>query len=128
MQCNILLHHRIQATYSVYQGHVELDISIEEADIRLIPHVLFSVRSGSQRVVILSGDTDVFVISLYHFKTFEQSGLPELWLQAGISDTARYIPIHKLTTKLEGICRVLQALHTLTGCASTSKVGEKHAG
>ena len=35
---------------------------VEEADARILPHALHAVRSGMQRIAVLSGDTDVFVL------------------------------------------------------------------
>lgn len=43
----------------------ELDIVLEEADVRLIPHTLHAVADGTKRVCLLTNDTDVLVIGLY---------------------------------------------------------------
>ena len=43
----------------------ELCIDIEEADTRIIPHALHAVEHGLQRLVVLSPDTDVFVLLLF---------------------------------------------------------------
>ena len=37
----------------------DLDLQVEEADVRLIPHADHGARHGAKRCVILSGDTDV---------------------------------------------------------------------
>ena len=37
----------------------------EEEDARLIPHAVHAVRSGIQRIVALSGDTDVFGLLIH---------------------------------------------------------------
>ena len=54
---------------SVQNGEVEtlpeLDNSIEEADVRLIPHAIHAILASTERIVILSSDTDVLVIALY---------------------------------------------------------------
>jgi len=106
-----------------------LDYSLEEADVRIIPHCLDSVRSGLKRLFILSNDTDVLVIATYFLHCFKSNGLIELWLRAGKGQQTRYIPLHVLAKNLgQPMCDVLPAVHTLTGCDVTSKLGIKSAG
>ena len=56
-------------TQSVQNGklfqHSELDSNLEEVDVRIIPHALHAVRNGIMQLVILSSDTDVFVLEVY---------------------------------------------------------------
>ena len=105
-----------------------LDSSIEEADIRIIPHCLDSVKSGLMRLVILSNDTDVFVVSMYFANHFKSLGLKELWFRAGKGDKIRFIPLHVLVSSVgQSMCDVLPAVHALTGCDITSKFGTKSA-
>ena len=106
----------------------ELDIAIEEADVRIIPHAMHVTTAGTTRLVVLSSDTDVLVLILYYWNLFHNHGLKELWVRAGSMDTIRYIPVHILAEKsTPGLCAVLPALHTLTGCDATSKFGTKPA-
>ena len=57
----------------LFQGartyHVELDNKLEEADLRIIQHAndAVSQSQGTSGVVILSADTDVVVLCLYHW-------------------------------------------------------------
>jgi len=44
--------------------------SLEEADVRIIPHCLDSLRSGLKRLLILSNDTYVLVIATYFLEYF----------------------------------------------------------
>ena len=44
----------------------ELVDNIEEADARIIPHALHAGKQGITRIVILSSDTDIFVLLMYH--------------------------------------------------------------
>ena len=64
---------------SVQNGEVEtlpeLDNNIEEADVRLIPHVIHAVLAGTERIVILSSNTDVMVIALYFWNLLNSHGL-----------------------------------------------------
>ena len=43
----------------------EFDLTIEEADVRLVPHAIHAKHTGAKRLVILSGDTNVMVLALY---------------------------------------------------------------
>ena len=75
---------------------------------------------------MISNDTDVIVALLYHMQMFLRWNLHELWVRSG--DTTRYIPLHSLYGCLgDQLCRVLPALHSLTGCDITSEVGTKKA-
>ena len=120
-----------QHCQSVHNGTVthlsDLDIDIEESDERLVPHAMHAVKTGSVRIVLLSSDTDVFVLGLFFWKMLQSHGLAELWMRAGVGDTTRYIPLHTIGDKCPELCQVLPAAHALTGCDITSKVGTKHA-
>ena len=60
--------------------------------------------------------------------TFLHHNLKELWVRAGVGDTTRYVPLHTLFDRLGyQLCAVLPAVHSLTGCDTTSKVGTKKA-
>ena len=67
----------------------ELDVHIEKADVRMIPHAL---NCGASRVVILSKDTDVMVLGLHYWNLLKSHGLKELWIKAGVGNTTRHIP------------------------------------
>jgi hypothetical protein len=56
---------------------------------------------------------------------FQEHGPQELWMRVGIRDTARWIPLHTLSQR--SLCKVLPAVHCITGCDITSKVGTKKA-
>lgn len=59
--------------------HPDLDTDHEEADIRIIPHAVHAVRQSCMtRIVILSSDTDVFVIAMYFYHLLAANGLAEL--------------------------------------------------
>ena len=70
----------------------------------------------------------MIIVVLYYMHIFLRDGLKELWIKGGKGDTSRYIPVHVLYEKLGSeLCSVLPALHSLTGCDITSKVGTKKA-
>lgn len=100
----------------------------EEADLQIIVHVLDSIKSGCYINVVLSNDVDVAVGLLFYMSVFMQHGSKEIWFRGGKGDTTRFVPLHTLYETLgENICSVLPALHSLTGCDITSKVGTKKA-
>ena len=79
------------------------------------------MEHGIQRPVVLSPDTDVFVL-------FYWDVLYEMWLKAGSANYTKYIPIHSLASdKGPDLYKVHPSVHTLTGCYYTSKVGTKQA-
>ena len=101
---------------------------VEEADARIIPHAMHAVKSGIQCIVVLSSDTDVFVLLMHYWDILHCEGLRELWIRAGVGDSTRYIPVHILAPRIgKELCYLLPLVHTLTGCDYTSKVGTKHA-
>ncbi len=104
-----------------------LKYNIEEADLRIIPHILHAVQHGAECVFVLSNDTDVLVLCLQFWGLFDQQGLKELWQRTGARDKTKYSPIHKLVKKLNpDMCQVLSALHMLTACDVTSKGDTKY--
>ena len=56
----------------------ELNVKIEEADVRMIPHALHSVNGGPSRVILLSNDTDVVVLGLHYRSLLKGHDLKEL--------------------------------------------------
>ena len=50
----------------------------EEADDRLMLHIDDAVRSGYEKVIIASPDTDIFVTALYHYTKWMYINLHEL--------------------------------------------------
>ena len=77
----------------------ESNNNFEVADVRLIPHVIHAVLAGTERIVILSRDTDVLIITLYFWNLFNSHGLRQFWMRAGVSDPTRHIPLHSLAKK-----------------------------
>ena len=87
---------------------------------------MHATQEGAKRVVVLSNDTDVIVLHTHFWNMFHRQGLLELWIRGGLGDTTRYIPIHTMAIKIgNDLCKVLPALHNITGCDVTSKFGTK---
>ena len=100
----------------------------EEADDRVMLHINYAVTKGSKKVVAATSDTDIFVCLVHHFSKWNTRGLKELWLLKGSGSKRKAIPLHSLHSSLPTtLIEVLPALHSLTGCDSTSKVGTKPA-
>ena len=109
-----------------YKRH--LQSTVEEADLRIPMHVLDCLQAGYKTCVVISNDTDVIVALLFHVPTFLQKGLRELWVRAGRGSTTRFVPLHILHARLDSaLCTVLPAVHSLTDCDITSKIGTKKA-
>lgn len=65
---------------------------------------------------------------LCFFHHMEQMGLKELWVEYGVAEHRRHLPIHHLAHVLgERLCRILLKAYVLTGDDSLSKVGTKYA-
>ena len=65
------------------------------------------------------------VLALYFNTDPKTNGLSELWMYAGVGDSTKYIPLHLIFERKPELCCVLPAIHILTGCDTTSKVGTK---
>ncbi|KAG1662368.1 hypothetical protein GQR58_020977 [Nymphon striatum] len=105
-----------------------LGSTVEEADLRIPMHVLDCCRAGYKTCFVISNDTDVIVALLFYVPVFLQEGLMELWIRAGRGNTSRFLPLHTLYASLgRDLCTVLPAIHSLTGCDITSKIGTKKA-
>ena len=54
--------------------------------------------------------------------------LQQLWIRTGTSQAPHLIPVHHLASRHgKDVCKVLPAIHTLTGSDYTSKFGTKPA-
>ncbi|KAG1670551.1 Proliferation marker protein Ki-67 [Nymphon striatum] len=106
----------------------ELSSNQEEADDRIMFHINDGVvKHGVQSVLVDSPDTDVFVNLIFHFNTTWQ--LQKLYVKLGNRKTKKTVPVHLLVDQLDnGLVLCLPAIHALSGCDSTSKVGPKLSG
>lgn len=76
-------------------------------------------------VKIQSVDTDVFILGIYFWNKLARLGCLGLWFEGSYKN--KYIRgCHLAAESLgENISRILPALHALTGCDSTSRLGSK---
>ena len=106
----------------------ELDLQLEEADLRIMPHALNAAVDGMSTIILLSNDTDILVAMLYFVREIKAHGGQTIWMRGGVGNTTRYIPIHTLATKMgPPLCKIIPAIHALTGTDATSKFGTKAA-
>jgi hypothetical protein len=63
---------------------------------------MHAVKSDSQHIVVLFGDTDVFVILMHYWDILHSQGLRELWIRAGVGtcNSKRYIPVQILAPRI----------------------------
>ena len=78
----------------------KLKSSIEEADSRLIQHSIKAAKCESQRVVVISNDTDVAVYCLTYENRCRFYGCKEVWVRFGAGGKTRDISIPVLANKL----------------------------
>lgn len=109
------------STFMVGHNHTspvpELESNHEEADTRIILHVLYSFEVlHLERVVVHSNDTDVIVMCIYYASKCDS--ITELWVR---TDSNVYLPIHEIADKLGSVdCAFLPFFHALTGKDDTS--------
>ena len=115
-ECHLLQH-------GVSQTVEELKCKHEEANERIQYHLNHLVCNNIHNILVSSGDTDVFVSLMFNFLSWRCKGLEELWVEhngkiSSISQSVEAFP--------RDVVLLLPALHSLTGCDVTSKVGTKH--
>ena len=106
----------------------ELALNLEEADMRIIPHIVWHLQrfKDSSEIIVESNDTDVVILLLFYIENFKQYGLEKLWIHFGKQKTKSYIPLHEIYEKFGAdYCRSLLKCHIGTGCDYLSKVGTK---
>ena len=96
----------------------------EEADDRVFFHINQAIMTDRvTKVNVARVDTDILVNLAYHFTHWNQCNLSELWMICGKNEK---VPLHNIIHTLNrNVLDVLPAIHALTGCDTTSKVGAK---
>lgn len=113
----------------------DLKSNHDEADTRLILHVLYEYQILRQkRVLVKSVDTDVLILLIYYYSDYiKANDLEEtyLFMELGQGNKKRIISVSGIVQKLEHeVCKCLPAMHVLTGCDTTNamfKIGKKTA-
>ena len=96
-----------------------MNLSRVEANTRIFLHAKKASYNGIRKLSIVTVDTDVVVVALYHF--FFSLNLDELWIEIGVGQNRRYLPIHTYAAVLkEENCRALLFWYVVMGCDSVS--------
>ncbi|KAL4720666.1 hypothetical protein ACJJTC_019395 [Scirpophaga incertulas] len=117
---------KLQGATSAFSEVTDLKSNHLEADCRIFCHIFQAVKQNMQtEIIILSPDTDIFVLGIYFWHKIEKLGCRGLWFE-GSRKKNRFLGCHLAAKSLgENVCNVLPALHALTGCDTTSRVGTK---
>lgn len=90
----------------------------EEADTRLMVHVLDASCCGHRRIMIRTSDTDVVVLAV---SIVSRIPAEELWVANGTGKHLQNIAVHTIAAALgRERAFVLLMFHTLTGCDTVS--------
>ena len=108
----------------VRDGAAMTDCTHEEADTRVIVHLLHAVNAGIATVLIKTGDTDVVIILCGQYHRILQSS--NIWIAFGSGKHQQTINLgmiyHALGPKQ---CLSMPVFHALTGCDTTSAFRNK---
>ncbi|CAC5418200.1 E3.2.1.4 [Mytilus coruscus] len=85
----------------------------------------FGEMGKSGRTIIRTSNTNMIVLCVHYYTYMTHTS--ELWVQMGnissVKDGRRFSPIHQLCVCLsQTICKLLPAVHALTGCDTTSSL------
>ncbi|KAG5898377.1 hypothetical protein JTB14_015808 [Gonioctena quinquepunctata] len=110
---------------SLFCEVLELQSNHLEADSRMFCHMFHSVRIQSAHIIIISADTDVFILGIYFWKYLANIGCLGLWFDG--SHTKKYfLGCHLAAESLgERICDILPALDAISVCDTTSRFDSK---
>ena len=93
----------------------------EEADTRIMVHVLDASLSGHKRIKIRSNDTDVIVLAISVVNTVL---VDELWVAYGSGKHLHNLPAHTIARSLgQDKSSALPMFHAITGCDTVSFFG-----
>ena len=93
--------------------------SHEEADTRMLLHMVDANQMGHKKILIRTVDTDVVVLAVSMARTIHEEN--ELWIAFGNGNGCRYLAAHQIAKGLgPEKAQALPMFHSLTGCATTS--------
>ena len=96
---------------------LELCSTQEEADTRMILHILHIAETTPNTIIVRSPDTDVFVLLLYNVFRIANDVL----FDTCVGNKRRLIDVKAEACDLgEGICRALPSFQSFTGCDTSS--------
>ena len=100
-----------------------LNCSHDEADDWIMYHLNQAAKTEEIACAhVVSGDTDILVCLMYHFLIWQKYSLQEIWMHHNGLAT----PLQEAVTSLPiEVVSILPAMHSLSGCDTTSNVGTK---
>eukprot|EP00794_Sanderia_malayensis_P020731 gene20733-22764_t len=109
-------------TESTAQEATELRCAHEEADTRLLLHAKNAAEEGCEAVIIVSEDTDVFVLAVANRYGIQAT----MYQKRGTQARSRYVNITSTADALGyKVSRSLPGLHAFTGCDTVSAFASK---
>ena len=101
----------------------------EEADTRIVIHVLHALQSGCKSVVIRTVDTDVVVILVGKFgRLIIERPDADIWIAFGMGKHFTFISVNRVFAFLgETRASCLPVFHALSGCDATSALLERES-
>ncbi|KAK3911789.1 Phosphoenolpyruvate carboxylase [Frankliniella fusca] len=100
--------------------------AMEEADGRIILHLVDMIKSGIQDVLIRTVDTDVVVLAISFYHQLKEIGLVSLWVKLGTGTHKKHFPAHAIAEALGNEKAVaLRGFHAFTGCDEVSFMASK---
>ncbi len=123
-----------RGTFVVCKGNSQpiLECTHEEADTRVVVHIIHCLTHGYRRIKVRTVDTDIVVILIGKF-FYMQQHYPEieLWVAFGVGKQFRCIHVNAICNKLgKDVSRSLPVFHAFSGCDTTScfnGIGKKTA-
>ncbi|XP_043480323.1 uncharacterized protein LOC122510010 [Leptopilina heterotoma] len=117
-KCYKLQSNSISEIFALKSNHLE-------ADSRMFSHIFHAADTQNAHIIILSADTDVFILGIYFWQKLYIIGCQGLWFE-GSQKKKRYLGCHLAAESLgDNVSKILPALHSLTGCDTTSRLGNK---
>ena len=93
----------------------------EEADTRMIVHIVDALKDGAKSIFVRTVDTDVIVILVGHFHQLTVYGPLDIWVGFGMGKNYRCYHINDICRQLgEKKANALPLFHAFTGCDTTS--------
>ena len=95
----------------------------DEADDRIMFHLNHAIKVDRfEAAHAMTDDTDIFVNLMYDFRDWRANGLSEIWFH----HLGNITPVHPAVDNLpDTVVEILPAIHALSGCDTTSKIGTK---
>ena len=68
---------------------------LKDAYERIVPHAIWAVQHGCQRLVVMLNDTDTVMRLLHFTHTLVRDNLKKLYIEFGTSEKRERLPLHR---------------------------------